>query len=71
MSNHDILIRLFILTGWNYSTGFVNDEMIASHMYGPASDTLVLMCGPRPMIDLSCLPALDKLGYDPRLRFVY
>lgn len=57
--------------GWKYSTGFVNDEMISSHLYEPAPDTLVLMCGPHPMIDLACIPALDKLGYDPKLRFKY
>lgn len=57
--------------GWKYSTGFVNHEMIVNHLYGPASDTLVLMCGPPPMINFACLPALDKLGYDPTLRFAY
>lgn len=45
--------------------------MIAGHLYEPSDDTLVLMCGPPPMINFACLPTLDKLGYDPRLRFAY
>lgn len=57
--------------GWEYSSGFVSSEMIASHLYGPESDTLVLMCGPPPMINFACLPNLDKLGYSQKQRFVY
>lgn len=56
---------------WKYSSGFVSSEMIASHLYGPESDTLVLMCGPPPMINFACLPNLDKLGYSQKQRFVY
>ncbi|XP_049837035.1 NADH-cytochrome b5 reductase 2 isoform X1 [Schistocerca gregaria] len=57
--------------GWKYSTGFVSAEMIKEHLFPPASDTLVLMCGPPPMINFACVPNLDKLGYDPKLRFAY
>ncbi|XP_011501979.1 PREDICTED: NADH-cytochrome b5 reductase 3 isoform X2 [Ceratosolen solmsi marchali] len=57
--------------GWKFSTGFINANMISDHMYPPSSDTLVLMCGPPPMINYACLPNLDKLGYDPKLRFAY
>lgn len=57
--------------GWKYSTGFVNAEMISNHMYPPSSDTIVLMCGPAPMINYACTPNLDKLEYDPKLRFAY
>jgi len=57
--------------GWKYSTGFVNDQMIADHMYPPSSGTIVLMCGPPPMINYACTPNLDKLGYDNKLRFAY
>ncbi|KAK7576282.1 hypothetical protein V9T40_012568 [Parthenolecanium corni] len=56
---------------WKYSSGFVSAEMIADHLYGPSEDTLVLMCGPKPMIQFACNPALEKLGYDPKLRFKY
>lgn len=64
-------IKFCTILGWKYSTGFVSAEMIASHLYSPSEDTLVLMCGPPPMINFACLPTLDKLGYDPRLRFAY
>lgn len=57
--------------GWKYSTGFINDQMIADHMYPPEEDTIVLMCGPPPMINYACTPNLDKLGYDSKLRFAY
>ncbi|XP_057332663.1 NADH-cytochrome b5 reductase 3 isoform X1 [Microplitis mediator] len=56
---------------WKYSTGHINAEMIKAHMYPPADDTIVLMCGPPPMINFACTPNLDKLGYDSKLRFAY
>nr|CAG4639452.1 EOG090X0BKI [Daphnia magna] len=57
--------------GWKYSTGFVSPDMIASHLYPPADDTFVVMCGPPPMINFACIPNLDKLGYSQKLRFAY
>ncbi|KAK7098427.1 NADH-cytochrome b5 reductase 3-like isoform X2 [Littorina saxatilis] len=58
-------------TGWKYSSGFVNDEVIKSHLPPPSEDTLILMCGPPPMINFACIPNLDKLGYKPTQRFAY
>lgn len=60
-----------ILIGWKYSVGFVSSDMISEHLYPPAEDTLVLMCGPPPMINFACKPNLDKLGYSEKLRFSY
>ncbi|XP_012279791.1 NADH-cytochrome b5 reductase 2 isoform X2 [Orussus abietinus] len=57
--------------GWKYSTGYVTADMISEHMFPPSSDTIVLMCGPAPMINFACNPNLDKLGYDSKLRFAY
>ncbi|CAH2237210.1 NADH-cytochrome b5 reductase 3 isoform X2 [Pararge aegeria] len=57
--------------GWPYSTGFINDEMIKNHLFPPGDDVIVLMCGPPPMINFACNPALDKLGYAENLRFAY
>nr|CAD7425580.1 unnamed protein product [Timema monikensis] len=57
--------------GWKYSTGFVSAEMIQEHLFPPSRDTLVLMCGPPPMINYACIPNLDKLHYDVKLRFAY
>ncbi|XP_015607691.1 NADH-cytochrome b5 reductase 3 isoform X2 [Cephus cinctus] len=56
---------------WPYSTGYINAEMISEHMYPPSPDTIVLMCGPPPMINYACNPSLDKAGYDQKLRFAY
>lgn len=62
---------LLCVTDWKYSTGFVNADMIKNHLFPPSADTLVLMCGPPPMVNFACIPNLDKLGYDPNLRFAY
>ncbi|XP_049864952.1 NADH-cytochrome b5 reductase 2 isoform X2 [Pectinophora gossypiella] len=57
--------------GWKYSTGFINDTMISEHMFQKSDDTMVLMCGPPPMINFACTPALEKLGFKEELRFAY
>lgn len=56
---------------WPYSTGHINADMIKEHMFPPSPDTIVLMCGPPPMINFACNPNLEKLGYDSKLRFAY
>ncbi|KAE9549973.1 hypothetical protein FO519_006815 [Halicephalobus sp. NKZ332] len=56
---------------WEYSTGFVNDEMISNHLPSPGDDTVVLMCGPPAMVQFACHPNLDKLSYPPDNRFAY
>jgi len=48
---------------WKYSSGFITDEMIAKHLPPPSPTTLVLMCGPPPMVRFACQQNLDKLGY--------
>lgn len=57
--------------GWRFSSGFVSAEMVAQHLPPPADDTLILMCGPPPMITFACKPSLDKLSYPARCRFSY
>ncbi|CAG9792098.1 unnamed protein product [Diatraea saccharalis] len=57
--------------GWKYSTGFINEDMIRDHLFPPGEDVITLMCGPPPMINFACNPALDKLGYQEYLRFAY
>merc|ERR1719482_308343 len=49
--------------GWAFSTGFISEDMIAERLPGPQEQSLVLMCGPPPMIKNACLPNLAKLGY--------
>lgn len=56
---------------WSYSTGYISADMIKKHMFPPSPDTIVLMCGPPPMINFACTPNLDKVGYDTKLRFAY
>ncbi|KAI1238851.1 hypothetical protein IHE44_0011942 [Lamprotornis superbus] len=53
---------------WDYSQGFVNQEMIRDHLPPPQNDVLILMCGPPPMIQYACIPNLDKLGYAKDMR---
>ncbi|NXX87625.1 NB5R2 reductase, partial [Centropus bengalensis] len=56
---------------WKYSSGFVTAEMIKSSLPAPGSETLILMCGPPPMIQFACQPNLDKLGYSKSCTFSY
>ncbi|XP_009890996.1 PREDICTED: NADH-cytochrome b5 reductase 2 [Charadrius vociferus] len=56
---------------WKYSSGFVTADMIKTHLPSPGSETLVLMCGPPPMIQFACQPNLDKLGYPKSSTFSY
>ena len=57
--------------GWKYSTGFINAEMIHEHLPPPGEDTLILMCGPPPMINYACNPNLDQLGFSKEDRAVF
>lgn len=56
---------------WNYGKGFVNADMIRDNLHPPSEKTIVLMCGPPPMINYACVPNLDTLEHDPELRFAY
>ncbi|XP_042324314.1 NADH-cytochrome b5 reductase 3-like isoform X2 [Sceloporus undulatus] len=56
---------------WDYSQGFVNQDMLKDHMPPPQDDVLILMCGPPPMIQYACIPNLDKLGYSKEMMFAY
>lgn len=57
--------------GWKYSHGFISADMITEHLPPPAEKNFILMCGPPPMIKFACIPNLDQLGYDAKLRFAY
>jgi len=50
------------------SVGHISEPVLEKFMCGPAGGAgnveLVFMCGPQPMIDLACIPALGKLGFD-------
>jgi cytochrome-b5 reductase len=56
---------------WKYSSGFINEDMIKEHLFEPSADNLVLICGPPPMVNYACLPALEKSGYNMERTFAY
>lgn len=49
------------LLGWKYSSGFVSAKMIAKHLYPPANDTFVVMCGPPPMVKQNYLLLKNRI----------
>uniref|UniRef100_A0A803YH01 cytochrome-b5 reductase n=1 Tax=Meleagris gallopavo TaxID=9103 RepID=A0A803YH01_MELGA len=55
---------------WKCSSGFVTADMIKTHLPS-GSETLILMCGPPPMIQFACQPNLDKLSYPKSITFSY
>ena len=56
---------------WTGHTGFINEAMLREAMPPPSSDTLILMCGPPPMIKFACEPNLEKLGYEVEQMFAF
>lgn len=56
---------------WEYSQGFINENMIKDQMPPPGDDTLILLCGPLPMIQFACLPNLEKLNYEKNRIFTF
>lgn len=58
-------------TDWNYSQGFVNEEMIRDHLPPPGEEPLILMCGPPPMIQFACLPNLERVGHPKERCFTF
>uniref|UniRef100_A0AAR2LA52 NADH-cytochrome b5 reductase n=1 Tax=Pygocentrus nattereri TaxID=42514 RepID=A0AAR2LA52_PYGNA len=56
---------------WEFSQGFISEEMVRNRLPLPGDDTLILMCGPPPMIQFACNPNLDKVGHSPSRRFAF
>jgi len=56
--------------GWTGYTGFVTPDMIKKHLPAPAADTLILLCGPKPMVD-SMERHLKTLGYQDEMIFKF
>uniref|UniRef100_A0A7N8Y2I6 NADH-cytochrome b5 reductase n=1 Tax=Mastacembelus armatus TaxID=205130 RepID=A0A7N8Y2I6_9TELE len=56
---------------WEYSQGFISEDMVREHLPPPSDDTLILMCGPPPMIQFACNPNLDKVGHSDSRRFTF
>ncbi|GAA5958088.1 hypothetical protein JCM21900_003582 [Sporobolomyces salmonicolor] len=49
---------------WPHSKGRINKQMLAEHLPPPGQDSLVLICGPDPMINEIVKPGLTELGWD-------
>eukprot|EP00931_Biecheleriopsis_adriatica_P040108 TRINITY_DN2294_c0_g1_i6.p1 TRINITY_DN2294_c0_g1~~TRINITY_DN2294_c0_g1_i6.p1 ORF type:complete len:888 (+),score=173.87 TRINITY_DN2294_c0_g1_i6:53-2716(+) len=49
---------------WDYSVGFINEQLIQTHLFPPAEGAVALMCGPPMMQEKACIPNLLKLGYN-------
>ena len=60
-----------LVSEWKYSKGFINEDMIKANLPEPSDDTIILMCGPPPMVQFACIPNLDKLGYSADRRFAF
>mmetsp|Transcript_18224 Transcript_18224/g.29639 ORF Transcript_18224/g.29639 Transcript_18224/m.29639 type:complete len:736 (-) Transcript_18224:23-2230(-) len=56
---------------WKYSTGFINEDMLKDHMPPNEDGTVILMCGPPPMIKFACKANLDKLGYPKNIQIEF
>lgn len=48
---------------WTHSVGRINLEMMRQHLPPPGEDTLMLVCGPEPMIQV-VREGLTMLGWD-------
>ena len=46
-------------------------EMIRDHLPASGDDSIILMCGPAPMLQYSCNPGLDELDYPVTQRFAF
>lgn len=52
--------------GWPYTVGFVTEDVLRDHVPACPGDneTLVVACGPPPMIKFAVKPNMEKLGYN-------
>jgi cytochrome-b5 reductase len=57
----------FAPSDWPHKKGFITEVMIKECLPPPAENTMILMCGPPPMIELACKKNLDALGYKKEL----
>jgi len=48
---------------WKHKQGFVTTDMIREVLPKPSAQTLILMCGPPPMIEFACKKNLEALEY--------
>lgn len=56
---------------WKYDAGFINADMVRRHLPKPSPDTVLLVCGPPPMIKFACEPAFLENGFKEGDWFVF
>ena len=55
---------------WSMGHGFINEDMIKQTLPGPSNDTIILLCGPPPMVK-GMIVMLKKLGYTDSMIFSF
>ena len=50
-------------TGWSFSTGRINDDMLRRHLPPPSEDAMVLVCGPDGLVK-TVRTGLERIGWD-------
>jgi len=55
---------------WKQGSGYVTTDMISKHLYGPSDDSLILVCGPPPMIK-SMVKNLEAFDFREDQYFLY
>lgn len=58
------VVQESVSEGWQYSTGFITEDILREHIPRGSPDTLALTCGPPPMIQFAVQPNLEKMKYD-------
>ncbi|KAE8725037.1 Nitrate reductase [Hibiscus syriacus] len=58
------VVQESVREGWEYSLGFVTENILRDHIPEGSEDTLALACGPPPMIQFAVQPNLEKMNYD-------
>ena len=54
-----------------FETGRVTKDLIQKYLPKPSQKTIVLICGPGPMVKQACLPNLESVGYQSDLIHVF
>lgn len=70
MQNH-VPSPFCFISDWKYSSGFVTADMIQEHLPPPGEATVILVCGPPPLIQAAAHPSLEQLGYTKDMIFTY
>ena len=54
-----------------FETGRVTKDLIQKYLPKPGPKTIILICGPGPMVKQACLPNLESAGYHSDLIHVF